>query len=107
MSSIAIRRSKTNEFKSLRRSNWSHGRGINPGASRNIGSKLGISGRSREWDHVADVAHTGDEQHGPLEAQAKTGMGHGPILAQIQIPPVCFDVKFLLAHALGKDVEPL
>jgi hypothetical protein len=50
-------------------------------------SELRIFGRSRESDHVTDIAHAGYKLHHPFEAQTEARMGHGPETTRVEIPP--------------------
>src|SRR3990167_52243 len=44
--------------------------------------------RSRERDHITDIAHPGDELHRSLEAKPEAGMRDGAEAPQIKIPPI-------------------
>src|SRR5262245_14874484 len=85
-----------------RRTRWSHATSF-----QSTSSKLRTAGGAGEGDHVADVAHAGDELDGAFEAQAKAGVGDGAEAAQIKIPPVVFGFQMLLGHSLGQYIEPL
>src|SRR5438132_493150 len=60
-----------------------------------------------KWNHVADIAHTGDELNGSFQAQAKASVRHGAKAAEIEVPPVVFGLESLLVHSLGEYIEPL
>src|SRR5260370_25829537 len=70
-------------------------------------SKLRALRRAREWNHVADVAHAGQKQQHPLQAEAEARMRHRAVAAQIKIPPVRGRVEALLLHTLFEHVETL
>jgi hypothetical protein len=54
-------------------------------------SELGVARRSREWDDVLDVGHTGSHHDQPLETEAEAAVRHAAVLAEITVPPVVLD----------------
>ena len=48
--------------------------------------KFRVARRAREGDHVANIRDAGDEHEHALEAEAETGVRHGAVAAQIEIP---------------------
>ena len=59
---------------------------------------------AREWNYVAEVAHSCYVADKALKAQAETGMWHCAVLAQVKIPPVVFRLHAKLFNAVYKLV---
>src|SRR6478672_2085498 len=70
-------------------------------------SELRGAGRARVGDRIADVGQSADVDHQALEAQAKAGMRHRAIAAEIAIPAVVRRIQAELAHARIEDVQAL
>ena len=67
------------------------------------GLELCVLWSARERYHVANVLHTGHEEHQTLEAQTKSAVGTGAEAAGVQIPPHIlhgYVAAFYLAHQL-------
>ena len=59
------------------------------------GLEFGVVGGAGEWDDVADVGHTGYEEHEAFESESEAGVRHGTESAGIEIPP----------HVLHRNAE--
>src|SRR5438270_11788727 len=70
-------------------------------------SELGVARGAWKGNHVADIRHPGDVDHGPLEAEAETRMRHGAISAQVAVPVVLFLREPDLIEPCVEHVEPL
>ena len=53
--------------------------------------------RARKRNHVPDVAHARGVDDRALEAEAEAGVRHGPVAAQVAIPPVVFGSRCISA----------
>src|SRR4029078_6941961 len=57
------------------------------------GSKLGVARCTRERNYIADVFEAGEVHHHPFQPQPETGVRHGAVTAQVEIPPIGFFVQ--------------
>jgi len=69
--------------------------------------KVCFTGNAGVGDHVANVGHTRDLINEPLEAQAKAGMRHGAVAAQVQVPAVVFLIQVQFIHPAFQNVQAL
>jgi len=52
-----------------------------------VALEFGVVGGAGEGDYVADVGHSGDEEHQTLEAQSESRVRHGAVTAGVGITP--------------------
>src|SRR5690606_29123679 len=67
--------------------------------------KLGVAGRTRKGDHVANVLHAGEVEEHAFEAKTEASVRHCAESTQIEIPKVGLLGHFLFLHALLEYVE--
>src|SRR5690606_37844320 len=72
-----------------------------------MASERGQAGRARVGDGVADVGQAADVDDQALEAQAKAGMRHGAVAAEVAVPAVLGRVQAELGHAPVEHVQAL
>ena len=70
-----------------------------------LASERRVPRGARVRDHVADVGHAGDIGHQALETEAKAGVRHGAVAAEIAVPAVVLRIQAELRHARVEDVQ--
>ena len=70
-----------------------------------VALEFGVVGGAGEGDYVADVGHSGDEEHQTLEAQSESRVRHGAVTAGVEIPPHVLHGDAQLVDALLELVE--
>src|SRR5215471_2154061 len=66
-----------------------------------------VARRAWERDGVAHIGEAGDIGEGALEAEAKAGVRHRAVAAQVAVPGVFVLVDAALGHGLVQYLEPL
>src|SRR3546814_8890060 len=67
--------------------------------------ELGVAGRARVGNGVADVGQAAGVDHQALEAQAETGVRHRAVAAQVAVPLVVRGVEADLGDARVEHVQ--
>src|SRR5215468_1017924 len=65
-----------------------------------------VAGGAWEGDRVADIGETGDVGERALEAEAKAGVRHRAVAAEIAVPGVLVPVDAALTHRLVQYLKP-
>jgi hypothetical protein len=58
-----------------------------------------LAGRAGERDHIADVLDACCHHHEALEAETEAAVGHGAVLAELAVPPVCLLLQLAVLDA--------
>src|SRR5262245_49717668 len=69
-------------------------------------SKLRISRRPCEGDHIANVRHAGQEHDQTFESEAESRVRHGSVSAQVHIPPIILGRELVELHVVEQLLEP-